>query len=184
MPLAFNWQSAAFGLPALVGYLFPLSMAYTAGVVVTLVVAGTGVYALGRTLRLSIVGCALAGTVYELAGPFFGWLGWPIASVMSWAGWIFAAVVLVARGKRRFRSVLFLALVVAAAVYAGQPDSLIELAFMTVVFAVVLLGQRTRVLGGSGPLVRPAFDRRGRARRSAAAPGVADPLTVGPRRRR
>ena len=42
MPLAFNWQSAAFGLPALVGYLFPLSMAYTAGVVVTLVVAGTG----------------------------------------------------------------------------------------------------------------------------------------------
>ncbi len=158
MPLAFNWQSAAFGLPALVGYLFPLSLAYTVGVVVTLVVAGTGVYVLGRTLHLSVVGCALAGTVYELAGPFFGWLGWPIASVMSWAGWIFGAVVLVARGERRFRSVLFLALVVAAAVYAGQPDSLIELAFMTAVFVVVLLGLRTRVLGGSGPIVRPALD--------------------------
>ena len=31
MPLAFNWESAPFGLPALVGYLVPLRFAYTAG---------------------------------------------------------------------------------------------------------------------------------------------------------
>ena len=40
LPLAFNWQSAAFSLPALIGYLFPLHLAYTAQIVVTLVIAG------------------------------------------------------------------------------------------------------------------------------------------------
>ena len=32
MPLAFNWESAPFGLPALVGYLVPVNFAYTVGV--------------------------------------------------------------------------------------------------------------------------------------------------------
>ena len=31
MPLAFNWQSAPFGLPALVGYLFPVQMPTPSG---------------------------------------------------------------------------------------------------------------------------------------------------------
>ena len=52
MPLAFNWESAPLSLPALIGYLFPVRLAYTAHIVVTLVVAGTGVYVLGKVLRL------------------------------------------------------------------------------------------------------------------------------------
>ena len=40
MPLVFNWQSAAFSVPALIGYLFPLHLAYTVGQVVVLVVGG------------------------------------------------------------------------------------------------------------------------------------------------
>ncbi len=158
MPLVFNWQAAAFGLPALVGYLFPLNLAYTAGVLVTLLVAGTGAYALGKTLRLSVVACALAGASYELCGSFFSWLGWPIGSVMSWAGWLIAATLLIMRGERRFRSVVLFALVVAAAVYAGQPDSLILLASMTALFIVAMLAQRTPLFGGSGPLFRPIVD--------------------------
>ena len=53
MPLAFNWQTAAFSVPALVGYLFPLRLAFTVEVMLTLVIAGTGVYALCRVLGLA-----------------------------------------------------------------------------------------------------------------------------------
>jgi len=158
MPLAFNWQAGAFGVPALIGYLFPLRLAYTVQVVVTLLIAGTGVYVLGRVLRLSVVGCAMAATVYELSGPFFGWLGWPIASVMSWAGWLFAAVVLVVRSRHRARAVTFLALVVACAVYAGQPDTLVVLASALLVFLVALFAARAPRFGGSGPIRRPVLD--------------------------
>ena len=43
-----HWQSATFSVPSLIGYLFPLRLAYTVGVMVTLVIAGTGAYVLGR----------------------------------------------------------------------------------------------------------------------------------------
>ncbi len=90
MPLVFNWQSASFSVPALVGYLVPVRLAYTVAQIVTLVIAGSGVYVLGRVLRLGVLGSATAATVYELSGPFMGWLGWPNAAAMAWAGWLFA----------------------------------------------------------------------------------------------
>ncbi|HUI05157.1 MAG TPA: hypothetical protein VLZ77_16580, partial [Acidimicrobiales bacterium] len=65
MPLAFNWQSGVFGLPGLVSYLAPLHLAYTVQVLVTLALAGTGVYVLARVLGLGVAGAAMAGTVYE-----------------------------------------------------------------------------------------------------------------------
>ena len=158
MPLAFNWQSATFSVPSLLGYLAPLHLAYTVQVLTSLVIAGTGVYVLGRVMRLGVPGCVMAGTVYELSGPFFGWLGWPVASVMAWAGWLFAAAILVTRGHRRVGAVVFFAVVVALAVYSGQPDAMVLLAVGLAVFVVVLLALRARWLGGSGPIVRPALD--------------------------
>ena len=80
----------------------------------------------------------MAATVFELSGPFFGWLGWPIASVMSWAGWLFAAASLVVRGGHRARAITFFALVVACAIYAGQPDTLVMLRWWRCVFVVAL----------------------------------------------
>jgi len=158
MPLAFNWQSSAFSVPALIGYLFPVHLAYTVGVVTTLVIAGTGAYFLGRVLGLGVLGSAMAGTVFELGGSFMEWLGWPVAGVMSWAGWLFAAAILVVRGGRRVRLITFLAVVVAGAIYAGQPDTLVVLILALVVFLVALLALRTPWLGGSGPLLRPVAD--------------------------
>ncbi len=158
MPLAFNWQAGTFSIPVVLGYLFPVSLAYTVQVVTTLVIGGIGVYVLGRVLGLSVVGCAMAATVFELSGPFFGWLGWPIASVMSWLGWLCAAVVLVVRGRRRVRAVVFLAVAVACAVYEGQPDTLVLLGCAVLVFLVALLVLRTARLKGSGPIRRPALD--------------------------
>ena len=157
-PLAFNWQSAPLSLPSLVGYLVPLRLAYTVQILTTLVVGGTGVYVLGRVMKLGVLGCATAATVFELSGSFMGWLGWPNAAVMAWAGWIFAAAILVVRGDHRARSVAFLAVAVAFAIYAGNPETGLVMALGFFVFIVVLLGLRAPALSGSGPILRPVMD--------------------------
>lgn len=142
LPLAFNWQSAPFGVPALVSYLFPVRFAFDVSVVVTLLVAGLGAYVFGRVLGLGVVGCVLAGTAFEFSGPFVGWLGYPLGAVMAWTGWVLAAVLLVVRGRHRARAVAFLAVAVACAVYAGNPESLATLAPALAVVVVVLLAVR------------------------------------------
>jgi len=158
MPLAFNWQSATFGVPMLLGYLVPLRFDYTIQIVVTLAIAGTGVYVLGRVLRLGVFGCVFAATVYELSGPFMAWLGWPQAGCFSWMGWIFAAALLVVRGGKRARNIALFAVVLAFTIYAGFPEGLALLALSLGVFLLVLLGFRAPRLGGSGAIVRPVVD--------------------------
>ena len=157
MPLAFNWQSAPFGLSALVGYLVPLRYAYTVGVIVTVVVAGTGAYVLGRVLQLGALGCAMAGTVFELSGPMVGWAGWPHAAVFAWTGWIFAASILIVRGRHRVRDIAFLAVVLAAAVYSGQPEILGLILLSLFLFLLVLLGGRA-LRNGVVSVVRSGLD--------------------------
>ena len=122
MPLAFNWESAPLSLPVLIGYLFPVRLAYTVQVIVTLVVAGTGTYVLGKVIRLGMLGCMTAAITFELCGPLMANLGWPLASVWSWGGWAFAAILLVLRGTKRPQAIAFLAIVIAFAVYAGNPE--------------------------------------------------------------
>lgn len=158
MPLAFNWQTAAFSVPSLFGYLFPLHLAFTVQVILTLVIAGTGVYALCRVLKLGTLACVFAGTVFELSGPMIGWLGWPHAAVLSWSGWLFAAALLVVGGRHRLRHITFLALVIAAMVYAGQAEVFTLGGLALLVFIVVLLVQRAPVFRGSGPIRRPVLD--------------------------
>jgi len=159
LPLAFNWQSATFSVPALLGYLAPMRLAYTVQVFASLFIAGTGVYVLGRVLRLGVLGCVTAATIYELSGPMMGFLGWPIAGVMSWAGWIFAAAVIVIRGRHRLRAVSFFAVVLACAFYAGQPGTVALLVVATAVFVVVLLVRRARDSGqGDRGVLRPVVD--------------------------
>jgi len=158
MPLAFNWQSAAFAPPTVISYLAPLRLAYTVQVLVTLVIAGTGAYVLGRILRLGVIACALIGTVYELSGPFMAWFGWPIESVMAWAGWAIALILLIVRGENRPRNVALLALVLALATYSGDPDSMFVLLASLFVFSVVLLVLKSRALGGPGFVQRPFID--------------------------
>jgi hypothetical protein len=158
MPLAFGWQAAAASVPSLIGYLFPLNLSVTVQVVVTLVIAGTGVYVLGRALGLGTLGCIFAATTFELSGPMLGWLGWPHAAVLSWSGWLFAAALLVIRGRHRLWSITLFALVIAAMVYAGQAEVLVLCGLALAVFLVALLVQRAPALGGSGPLLRPSVD--------------------------
>ncbi len=155
-PLAFNWQSSAFSVPALLSYAFPVTSAYAVQVIVTTVIAGSGAYVLSRTLRLGPVPAALAGVGFELSGPFFGWTGWPIASVLAWSGWILAAVVVTLDGRYRVRGVACIALSAACAVYAGQPDALVLLGMTAAVFSIVLVALHARregIRGATRPIV-------------------------------
>ncbi len=158
MPLAFNWNSATFSLPALVGYLFPLRLAYTSQILTTLIVAGTGGYLFARLLKMGALAATLVGTAFELSGALMAFLGWPIASVLSWTGWLFAGVILIVGQRHRARHVAFFAVALALAIYAGQPDALVLLVLGAVVFSVALLVMRIPALGGSGPILRPFID--------------------------
>jgi hypothetical protein len=159
LPLAFNWQAASFGIPSLVGYLFPLRFAYTAGVVATLVIAGTGAYFFARVLRMGFLGSIMVATVFELSGPLMGWLGYPHGQVMAWGGWLFAAGVLVVRGTRPVASIALLAAVIACSLYSGQPETFVLMLGALAVFVVVLLGVRAlapQLDFEPGPIRRPA----------------------------
>ena len=155
MPLAFNWQSASFSLPSLVGYAFPLRYAYTVQVIVTLWVAGSGAYFFGRILKLGVAAAAFAGTVFELSGAYFMWLGWPIASVLSWSGWLMAAVVIILSGRHRIGAVCLFSISLACAVYAGQPDALVLLLMVVALFTVALFTQRATAERSLRALGRP-----------------------------
>ena len=158
LPLAFNWQSAPFGLPALVGYLVPLHLAFTVGVLVSVVVAGTGAYVFARVIRLGVIASAFVGTVFVLSGPMVALLGWSATSVGSWSGWLFATAVLVIRGNRRGYAVAAFAVVVALMIYAGHPETAFLVSVTLVIFLAFVLLQRALGTGASGPILRPVVD--------------------------
>lgn len=175
MPLAFNFGSAAFSLPALVSYIFPLGAVLWVQILVSLVVGGTGAYFLGRVLRLHPVACALAGTTWVLSGPFFGYLGLPDTSVMSWAGWQFAAVVLIVRGRHRLCSVALLAVSLAFSIYAGNPQIEVVILLALCVFVVVVLLRRVLAPRSQQPIRKPITDL---AIASVAGVALAAPLAL------
>lgn len=158
-PLAFNWQSGAFSFSSLIGYLAPLRFAYSVQLLVTLLVAGTGILFLGRALRLSILASVFAATLYELSGALVGWLGWPHAAVAAWAGWVFGCAIFVFRGGHRLRSVAGLALTFALMILAGQPEVLLMfvLALLVLAFVVIVL-RGSRLHPASGPILSPSID--------------------------
>jgi Bacterial membrane protein YfhO len=158
LPLAFNWESATFSVPVLLGYLAPLHLAYTVQVLVTYAIAGTGMYVLARVMRLGVLASVMAATVFELSGPVFGLVGWSFGGVMAWAGWLLAAAILVMRGARRGRAVVFFAVVVACAIYGGEPEAVVFLGIATALLIVAVLGARLLRLGQSGPVLRPLVD--------------------------
>jgi hypothetical protein len=158
MPLAFNWQSAPFSLPALVGYLAPMRDAFTVGVAVNIIVAGSGAYLLGRVLGMGAMASSAVGTVFELSGPIAAWLGYPFPAVMSWAGWIFAIGLLLLRGRHRSGLIVALALTVAFSLYGGAPEGFTVLMVAVALFFTIVLASRTHWLDGSGPILRPALD--------------------------
>lgn len=134
LPLAFNWQSAAFSAPSLVGYLFPVSDAYAVSVVVRLVIAASGMFYASRKLELVSIAGIFAGLTFEFCGPFAVWAGYPITDVFAWFGWATGALLALVAGSVRRTDMAVLAIALAGAVYGGNPESF---AFFVVALAVV-----------------------------------------------
>jgi hypothetical protein len=158
MPLAFNWESAPFSLQTLVSYLGPLRLVLTIPIICNLVIGGTGVYVFCRVLRLGILGAAMAGTVFELSGPFVSLLGWQDPAVMCWAGWLFAVTMLILRGRHRLRYAAAFALIVALAGYGGQPETLFLLGLALVLVVATMFVVRALRKESVRSFMRPIRD--------------------------
>ena len=106
---AFNWQSATFSVPMLFAYMVPLRFAYTIQAIVTLAIAGTGVYVLGRVLRLGVIGCVLCRDRLRTQRSLYGVVWLAAGRRVLWLGWLFAAALMVVRGGRRAPNIAFFA---------------------------------------------------------------------------
>ncbi len=165
MPLMLNFESAPFSLPALVGYLFPLSASYLVIVAVKLLIAGTGAYVAARVAGARSVGAAMTATTFMLSGSLTGWAGWAVSGPLVWSGWLVAGALLCWRpGRRPLTGVAVLALSSAFAVYGGFPETLVLMAIA--LGALVLIG--AAVAAGRHQL-RPAALARGGAGLAAGA---------------
>lgn len=154
LPHFFNFQSAVLGLPNLVSYLFPLSLAYLVAVGMKLVIAGTGAYFFARVIGLRPPASAFAGAMFMLSGGFAGWLTFPLSEVLAWSGWLLGLAILCYRERERARYVVLLAVVVAFSVYGGFPEGNIILglvfAVLVLVAVVASLAMRRRLSAGGG----------------------------------
>jgi hypothetical protein len=150
MPLMLNFESKPFALPTLVGYLFPLSASFLAGVAALLLIAGSGTYVAARLLGAGPLGAALAGTTFMLSGSLSGWAGWAVSGPLAWAGWALAGAVLCWEpGRWRSAGVVMVALSTAFAVYGGFPETL-ALGALAVGSVVVIAGACAAVRGQVG----------------------------------
>lgn len=147
LPLAFNFQSAPFSLSIVAGYLAPLRFAHTVTILVRLLIAGGGVLALCRALRMRLLSALVAATIFELSGGFTIWLGSYEAGCLGWMGWVLAASVLILRGRHRVRDVALLAIAFALLLYAGEP----QIAFLALGALVIFSGYMTVSLRASDP---------------------------------
>ena len=160
MPLLLNFQSAALALPTLMGYLFPLSLAFLVTVAMKMLIAGTGAYVLTRLLGGRPLAGALAGTTFMLSGSFAGWLGWSTSGPLAWMGWLAAACILTYRARRgrRARAVALLSLCVAFCVLGGSPDAY---ALVAIGLAVLLVVTGLATLAARRPIDLPGTARLG-----------------------
>ncbi|HLX77631.1 MAG TPA: hypothetical protein VKR27_02015, partial [Acidimicrobiales bacterium] len=133
LPQLFNFESAAFALPTLVGYLFPLSASFLVTVLGKLLIAGIGTYVFCRVIGTGAAGATFGGVSFMLSGSFAGWLGWSISGPVAWSGFILAGVALCYRSRGRARDLWLLALSIAFAIYGGFPE-------MYVVMGAALIG--------------------------------------------
>ena len=99
---------------------------------------------------------------------------------MSWAGWQFAAVVLILRGRHRLAAVTLLAVTLAFSILAGNPQIEVVIFLALGVFAGVILVMRVVPArgggpGGGGPIRIPILDL---LIGCIAAGGLAAPLAL------
>jgi hypothetical protein len=144
MPYGFNFEAAPFSLTVALGYVFPLGLAHTATIAARLIIAGSGAYVLCRMLRLGVLPAVLGATAFELSGAFTIWLGTYQAGVYCFLGWVLAASVGLLRARRRTLPAVLLAVSLALAFAAGEPQVDVLVVAVLVVFVAVVVIARVR----------------------------------------
>ena len=138
-PLGLQLAVRCFSLPALIGYLFPLHLAYTVQIVLTLVIAGTGAYALARVLGLGVLGLR-----DRRNGLRAQWLLHGMARVAPCGRDVLGGLAVRRRHPYRPWSASGpprggFALLIALAVYSGEPEIFVILCVSVVVFVSTML---------------------------------------------
>jgi hypothetical protein len=150
-PLLANDQSAVFSPFTLVALPFSPAHGYSLAMLFKLVVAGVGMAAFLRQLRVGYGAAILAAVAYASSSFMVDWLAHPQSGVAALFPWAFASVELWLRTRRRL-ALLGLAVAVALQFLAGHAETTLNLGLMLAFYVAVrgLVQDRARwgAIGG------------------------------------
>lgn len=133
-PLLANDQSAVFSPFTLVALPFSPAHGYSLAMLLKLVVAGVGMGAFLRQLRVGYGAAIVAGVAFAGSSFMVDWLGHPQSAVASIFPWAFASVELWLRTRRR-SALAALAVAVALQFLAGHAETTLHLGLMLAFYA-------------------------------------------------
>jgi Bacterial membrane protein YfhO len=139
-PLLANDQSAPFSPFTLVALPFAPAHGYSLAMLLKLVVAGVGMGAFLRQLRVGYSAAMVAGVAYAGSSFMVVWLGHPQSAVAAIFPWAFAFVEMWLRTRRK-TALAGLALSVALQFLAGHAETSLQLGLMLVFYALVRFAQ-------------------------------------------
>ena len=150
-PLLANDQSAVFSPFTAVALPFAPAHGYSLAMLLKLVVAGVGMGAFLRQLRVGYTAAIVAGIAYASSSFMVDWLGHPQSGVAALFPWAFACVELWLRTRRR-AALVGLILAVALQFFAGHAQTTVHLALLLVFYAAVRAlfqhNRRRQAIGG------------------------------------
>lgn len=133
-PFVGNAQSAIFDPFNLIALLWPLTKSFVVVAFLRLLCAGTFTLLLALALGLSRFAAYLAMVVFTFGGPQIVWLLYPKASVLVWLpAVLFLSLRLIRTGK--WHTVAWLALVMAAQLVGGHPETALYSALLWLAFS-------------------------------------------------
>jgi len=124
-PFFASFQSALLSPFTLVALAVPLPWGTVAGAAARIATGGLGAFALARRLGLGTAACIFCAVAYALNTFSFVWLEHPPSAVAAWLPWLLWGAEHVA-DRRSGRAAAALALLVAATVFAGHPETALK----------------------------------------------------------
>ncbi len=135
-PLLANDQSGVFSPFTLVALPFSPAHGYSLAMLFKLIVAGVGMGAFLRQLRVGYGAAIVAGVAYASSSFMVDWLGHPQSAVAAIFPWAFACVEVWLRTRRR-PALLGLAVAVALQFLAGHAETTLHLGLMLAFYTAV-----------------------------------------------
>ena len=144
-PFLASFQSAVLSPFTLLDYLLPFPAGFTADVAARLFAGGLGMFLFLRRMPVGFVPALFGGIAY-LLNPFsIVWLEHPLSAVAACLPWLLLTIDLYVQ-RRDTRSASAIAVVTAAALLAGHPETAFKVALFAGVYAVDRAGLSARGL--------------------------------------